>query len=87
MARRPVGSTPAPLVGRRGTERPSCDRDKRQVAAITEHDRERGGTTTHSWLLLDRNPQLAEPERSLVMASPLLLNCFLYSLGMDRQFS
>jgi hypothetical protein len=63
------------------------DGAKHQVATITEHDRERGGTTTHSWLLLDRDPQLAEPERSLVMASPLVLNCFLYSLGMDRQFS
>lgn len=62
------------------------DSADRQVATITDHDREQAGTNVHSWLLVDRDPQLAEPLRSLVMASPLVINCFLYSLGLERQF-
>lgn len=48
--------------------------------AVSEYDGNLLGTA-NCWLVLDRDPQLVDPVRSLVMATPLMLNCYLWWAG------
>lgn len=48
--------------------------------AVTAYDGNMLGNAD-CWLVLDRDPQLVEPLRSLVMATPLMLNCYLWWAG------
>jgi len=53
------------------------DGAERQVGAIEEVGREARGLSVTSWLVLDRDPSLADPVRTLAVAAPVMIDCFV----------
>lgn len=58
--------------------------DGRVVGGLTEWGRQSSGMVLNSWLVLDKDPSLPEPLRSLAVAAPLAFDVFTHPVGRDR---
>jgi hypothetical protein len=59
--------------------------DGRVVGALTEWNRETSGMVLRSWLVLDKDPSLPEPLRSIAVAAPLVFDVFTNPVGRDTE--
>lgn len=59
--------------------------DGRFVGALTEWNRETSGMVLRSWLVLDKDPSLPEPLRSIAVAAPLVFDVFTNPVGRDSE--
>lgn len=59
--------------------------DGRFVGALTEWNRETSGMVLRSWLVLDKDPALPEPLRSIAVAAPLVFDVFTNPVGRDSE--
>ncbi len=57
--------------------------DGRMVGGLTEWGRQAAGMVLTSWLVLDKDPSLPEPLRSLAVAAPLAFDVFTNPVGRD----
>jgi hypothetical protein len=59
--------------------------DGRFVGALTEWNRETSGMVLRSWLVLDKDPSLPDPLRSIAVAAPLVFDVFTNPVGRDSE--
>ena len=57
--------------------------DGRAVGGLVEWGRDTTGSVLRSWIVLDKDPHLPEPYRSLAVAAPLVFDVFTNPVGRE----